>query len=377
MGNDKWRKQLKTFIHVSSLINSTLDPHEIRERTINALTTLLDAEAGSLLLVDEETGELFFEVATGEKGGRLRKVRLKRGEGIAGWVAEHDEPVIANDAPSDPRFFKTADQQSGFVTKSIICVPVISKGKIVGVIEGINKISGEFSEDDLESMNFLSDQVAIAIENARLYKELKDAFYGTVEALAEVIELRDPYTGGHTKRVMDYSMIIGSYMGLDKKEMENLRLAAILHDIGKIGIRDDVLLKQEDLDADGLIKMRMHPHYGAEILSRVKQLRDVIPGVRDHHERYDGEGYPGGIKGDDIPIIARIISLADTFDAMTTDRPYRKGLDYEEAVREIERCSATQFDQAVVNAFLTAWKEGVLHKDKGARAEGSEMRAMF
>lgn len=367
MGNDKWRKQLEAFINVSSLINSTLDPREIREKTIIALTTLLNAEAGSLLLVDEETGELFFEVATGEKGARLRQVRLKRGKGIAGWVAEHGEPVIANDARSDPRFLKAADQYSGFVTRSIICVPVISKSMIVGVIEGINKIHGGFSEDDLDLMRSLSNQVAIAIENARLYAELKDAFYGTVEALAEVIEMRDPYTGGHTKRVMTYSMIIGSYMGFEKEQMENLKLAAILHDIGKIGIGDDVLLKQDRLDEESINKMKMHPHYGAEILGRVKQLKDIIPCVRDHHERYDGNGYPSGIKGDDISIIARVISVADTFDAMTTDRPYRKGLDYEDAIREIQQCSGTQFDPAVVNAFLTAWKEGVLHEDKGAR----------
>jgi len=360
VGNDRWRKQLETLIEVSALINSTLDQHEIRERTIDAITTLLGAEAGSLLLLDEEKGELFFEVATGEKGARLKQVRLKRGEGIAGWVAEHGEPVITNDARRDPRFFKTADQYSGFVTRSIICVPVISKSRIVGVIEGINKIHDGFSGDDLDLMRSLSNQVAIAIENARLYTELKDAFYGTVEALAEVIEMRDPYTGGHTKRVMTYSTIIGSYMGLDKEQMENLKLAAILHDIGKIGIRDDVLLKQDRLDEESINKMKMHPHYGAEILSRVKQLKEIIPCVRDHHERYDGNGYPSGIKGDDIPIIARVISVADTFDAMTTDRPYRKGLGYEDAIMEIQRCSGTQFDPAVVDAFLTAWEEGVI-----------------
>ena len=364
MDYDKKLKQLEILINVSSLINSTLDPYEIRERTITALTTLLDAEAGSLLLLDEDTGELFFEVAIGEKGHKLKQFRLKKGEGIAGWVTEHGESIIVNDVLSDKRFSYKADKYSGFATKSIICVPVKSKGKIIGVLQGINKKKGFFPEDDMELIKSFSNQVAIAIENARLYTELKEAFYATAEALAETIELRDPYTGGHTRRVRTYSMIIGSYMELDKKQMEHLRLAAILHDIGKIGVRDEILLKQAGLNEEEFNKMKMHAHYGAEILSHIKQLKDVIPGVKDHHERFDGKGYPDGIKKDAIPLIARIISVADTFDAMTTDRPYRKGLTLEQAFDEFKKSSGTQFDEAVVEVFFTAWRDGALKVEK-------------
>ncbi|MBI5195764.1 MAG: HD domain-containing protein [Nitrospirae bacterium] len=364
MDYDKKLKQLETFINVSSLINSTLDTREIRERTITALTTLLNAEAGSLLLIDDETGELFFEVATGEKGMKLKRFRLKTGEGIAGWVVQNGEPVIVNDAVSDPRFSQKADLHSGFITKSIICMPVKSKEKIIGVLQGINKNKGIFTADDLELIKSIADQVAIAIENARLYIELRETFFATTQALAEMIELRDPYTGGHTKRVMNYSTIIGRYMELDKTQFEKLRLAAILHDIGKIGVRDAILLKQGGLNDEEFDKMKMHAHYGAEILGRIKQLKDVIPGVKDHHERFDGKGYPDGLKNEAISLIARIIAVADTFDAMTTDRPYRKGLSVEKAFEEFRKGSDTQFDKAVVDAFLNAWEDGELTLEK-------------
>lgn len=360
MSDEKKLKQLEMLMNVSALINSTLDHSEIQERTIKALMTLLDAEAGSLMLIDEETGELYFEVATGEKGQMLKQIRLSKGQGIAGWVAMNGEPLIVNDVQADSRFFGKADKQSGFITKSIICVPVKSKDKIIGIIEGINKVSGAFTQYDVELMENLSNQVAIAIENAKLYNELKEAFYDTAEALAETIELRDPYTGGHTRRVRSYSMIIGAYMELDKKQLENLKLAAILHDIGKIGVRDETLLKQDRLTDEEFLKMKMHAQYGADILKHIKQLRHVIPGVKGHHERTDGRGYPEGLNDGSIPLTARIIAVADTFDAMTTNRPYRKGLTTEHALDEIKKCAGTQFDAEAVDAFLKAWQEGAL-----------------
>ncbi|MEW6162778.1 MAG: HD-GYP domain-containing protein [Nitrospirota bacterium] len=350
-------EQLNTLIELSFLINSTLDTREIRRRAIEAATRLLDAEAGSLLLIDQETGELFFEVALGEKGEKLKEIRLKKGEGIAGWVAEEGEPVIIHDVQSNHRFLRAVDEKSTFTTRNMVCVPVKTKDKVIGVLEVINKRHDFFNEDDKESLTALANQVAIAIENANLYQELKEAFYSTAMALAEAIEKRDPYTGEHTKRVMDYSAAIGRAMGLSKKELEDLKLAAILHDVGKIGVRDNILLKGGKLEPDELEKMNMHSKYGAEILSHVKQLKYVVLGVRGHHERLDGKGYPDNLKDGDIPIIARIVAVADTFDAMTTDRPYRKALSFGIAFEELRKNIETQFDGEVVEAFIRAWRE--------------------
>jgi putative nucleotidyltransferase with HDIG domain len=348
----KKNRQLKILSELSVLVNSTLDAREIRKRAIEAATTLAEAETGSLLLIDRETGALFFEVVLGETGETLRAIRLDRGQGIAGWVAETGEPLIVNDAGSDPRFFRGADEKSSFTTKNIVCVPLETKGKLIGVLQAINKKEGGFDEEDREVLSALANQVAIAVENANLYQELKEAFYGTAHALAETIEKRDPYTGGHTQRVMEYSLIIGKMMGLPAEETERLKLAAILHDIGKIGVRDNILLKNGKLDTDEVQSMNRHAEYGAEILRHVKQLNHVIPGVRAHHERYDGRGYPDGLKGRKIPLIARIIAVADTFDAMTTDRPYRKALSVSEAIGELKKNSGVQFDGEIVETFV-------------------------
>ncbi len=357
---EKKIRQLKTLTELAPLINSSLDHELIRKKTIEATTWVLNAEAASLFLLDKATGELYIDVATGEKGEKLRRVRLKKGTGIAGYVAEHGEPLIIHDVQHDARFFEGVDKASGFTTRNIICVPVRSRDRIIGVLEGINKKDGRFDDNDLDILNSISNYVAVAIENACLHKELKKTFYDTAEVMADTIELRDPYTGGHTKRVRRYCLIIARYMGLGRNELETLHLAAILHDIGKIGIKDDILLKDGRLEEAEFIKMRMHSLYGAELLKNIEQLKDVIPCIRAHHERYDGTGYPDGLKGGEIPLIARIITVADTFDAMTTERPYRKKLSKEAALAELRGLAGIQFDPDVVEAFMQAFKEGKL-----------------
>ena len=345
-------QRLNTLVELSSLINSTLDTMEIKERAIVAATRLLNAEAGSLLLIDQDTEELFFEVALGERGEELKEIRLKKGEGIAGWVTEKGEPLVIHDVQSDHRFSKSVDQKSTFITRNMVCVPLKKKDKIIGALQVINKRQGFFDEEDKDALIALANQVAIAIENATLYQELKQAFYYTAMALAEAIEIRDPYTGGHTKRVMDYSIMIGNAMRLSKRELENLELAAILHDVGKIGMKDNILLKKDKLSPEELGEMVRHTKYGAEILNHFRHLSEVALGVKGHHERFDGTGYPDKLCGEEIPLIARIIAVADSFDAMTTDRPYRKAIEMERAFEELKYNMGTQFDKNVVEAFI-------------------------
>lgn len=347
-------EHLKELLEFSAIINSSLEIEEIRKRAALAVMNLVNCEAASLLLFDETKEELYFDVALGEKAHKIKTIRLKLGQGIAGWVAEKKQAVIINDVQRDPRFFRGGDEKSGFITKTMLCLPVMVKDRLIGVIQAINKREALFDEYDLELLRALSSQVAVAIENARLYEELKETFYEIVFALADTIEKRDPYTGGHTKRVMDYSIAIGIEMGLDKKELEKLKLAAILHDIGKIGIRDSILLKEDKLTEEEFKIIQNHTIYGAEIIAHVRQLKDIVPGVKYHHEKFDGSGYPEALKKDEIPLIARIIAVADTFDAMTTDRPYRKGLTNEVALQELQNKAGSQFDPQVVEAFKVA-----------------------
>lgn len=351
-------EELKTLAKLSAILNSTLNPREVQKRAMEAATELMKAEVGSLLLVDEKSNELYFEVALGEKGAKVKEIRLKMGEGIAGWVAEHDEPLLIADVDKDPRFSNKADKKSSFVTRNMICVPVKIKEETVGVLQAINRLNGTFREKELELFQMLANQVAIAIENARLMEDLRQTFFDTAEALAEAIEKRDPYTGGHTKRVTDYSLAASEYLGMSHDELDLLKLSAILHDIGKIGVEDRVLRKQAALNEEEFALMKAHPMMGAEIMEHVEKLKDVIPGMKYHHEKFNGKGYPEGLKESDIPLTARIISVADTFDAMTSDRPYRKGLADEVAIEELKKFAGIQFDPDVVKAFIEAYDNG-------------------
>jgi hypothetical protein len=370
---DELLKTFSTLHEVGNLLISTLDEKVVHERAMEAITRLMDAEAGALLLVDRETGELYFDVALGKKGSKVKQIKLKMGEGIAGWVAKHGRPLLIPDVTKDKRFASSVDRRSTFKTRNMVCVPVRTKGQIIGVAQAVNKKFGMFTTEELKLFELFSNQVAIALDNARLYEEARETFYATAEAFADAIEKRDPYTGGHTKRVLEYSLAIGRELGLPDETIENLKLSSILHDVGKIGIDDVILKKGAPLDAVEFSKMSEHPTIGAEIIKHVPQLKKIVPGLLHHHERVDGKGYPAGFKGEEIPIIARIIAVSDTYDAMTTTRPYRKGLSKEAAINELRAFSGTQFDRGVVDAFFRAFKKGQIdHVDAPAADAGGE-----
>lgn len=373
-------EQSSTLMELSAILNSTLQISEVLRLAVEAATRLMECEVGSLLLLNEECDELVFEVALGELGSEVKKVRLKVGEGIAGWVAKTGRATIVTDVRHDPRFSRRVDFRTHFTTRNMICVPVKSRERIIGVLQALNRHADRpFNVEDQRLFESLARQVGIAIENARLYEEVKETFFSTAATLAEAIEKRDPYTGGHVRRVVEISLALGDEIGVGPEEKEILHLAAILHDVGKIGIRDGVLLKHGPLTPEELAHIRKHPQLGAEILAPIKQLEAVIPAVRHHQERCDGRGYPEGLKGDEIPLASRIIAVADTFDAMTTDRPYRPRINDEAAAKEIQQCAGSQFDPSVVEAFMRAFRAGRI-RSKALRALGggpeAEGRAM-
>jgi GAF domain-containing protein len=360
-------KELSTLHEVGSLVTSTLDQAVVRHRAVEAITKLMRAETGSLLVVDQESDELYFEVALGDKGRRLKEVRLNVGEGIAGWVAKHGRVATVHDVTKDPRFQPGVDRHSKFKTRNMICVPVKMKGRVIGVLQAINRVgASSFTKEDQRLFTLLANQVAVALESARLYAEIRDTFYATSSALAEAIETRDPYTGGHTRRVLEYCLAIAKELKLSGPETEVLRLSAVLHDIGKIGIEDSILKKNAPLNHDEQTIMKLHPEMGVEILKHVPHLKDIIPGMLHHHERIDGLGYPHRMAGEAIPLSAKIISVADTYDAMTTTRPYRTGLHPESALGEIKKHSGRQFDPLVVDAFLRAFENGAIKETRQA-----------
>lgn len=371
--------QLECLMEFSSLMNSTLDTDIVREKALEATCRLLGCETASILLVDRSTGELYWESALGATGKELKKsFRLPINDrSIAGYVAMSAEPQVLNDVQADHRHNKKATSKTGFVSRTMVCIPLKNKDRVVGVLQAINKLPSTlqtkrgrfewpiFMGDDLKLLETLGHQVAIAIENSKLYSDLKGSFYDTVAALAEAIEKKDHYTGGHTKRVVYYSLLIAKYMNLNAEQMEQVKLGALLHDVGKIGIEDGILKKQSQLDVDEWRVMQKHPELGFDIMSRVSGLKDVVGGMRYHHERWDGKGYPLGLQQNEIPLLARIIAVADTYDAMVSTRPYRKGLPVKMAFDEIIRYRGTQFDPTVVDAFVQAFQNEKMGKGSG------------
>ncbi len=264
-----------------------------------------------------------------------------------------------------------------------VLVPSFSKTQMLGFLVLGEKLSGDpFSQEDLDVLATLANEGAIALENAQLYQQLflrmseieglyqreHRLFIHTAIALAAAVDARDPYTHGHTERSTAYAVAIADELGPHPEILamprfkEMLTISALLHDIGKIGIPDEILRKPAKLTAREAKKMAEHPVVGAIILQPIKGMEVVARMIKAHHERYDGKGYPDGLRGAEIPLMTRIISVADTFDSMTTDRPYRKRLSDAAAVREIEACSGSQFDPSMVEAFLRAYRKGFIVK---------------
>lgn len=352
--------KLQKLLELTAIINSSLDISEIREHAIEAAASVVEAEGGSLLFIDEATGDLYFDAVVGDKGAAIKPISLKKGEGLAGWVAANQKALIVNDVQSDPRFTGRVDQRSGFVTRNVLSTPVRSKSRMIGVLQAVNKHNGSFTDDDLVLLDALAGQVAIAIENARLYDDLRGAFNATVQTLADAMDMRDPYSSGHARRVASYSVAIARTLGMTAKQVSTVKLTAILHDIGMIGISDDKMhSSNQSVRAD---VVRRHVELGEQIISRIKQLAECIPGIRHHHEHFDGSGVPDRLKATQIPLVARIIAVADTFDAMTHQRPYSRSVNRDQTLTRLEELSGTHLDPAVVQAFHRAYEAYQLDK---------------
>lgn len=241
--------------------------------------------------------------------------------------------------------------------RNILAVPVGPADKMMGFLVATNILNkADFDSTDVKLFNSVANQCAVFIENGRLFNDLKELFIGSLKALTNSIDAKDQYTRGHSERVALISRWIAEQMKetwpLSEKEIHYIYLAGLLHDIGKIGVAETVLRKQGKLSDEERAVILAHPRIGASILSEIPQMRDIIPGVLYHHERFDGQGYPEGLCGQDIPISARIIALADSFDAMTSRRVYRDAMSIRRALTEVEKGLSSQFDPVVARAFL-------------------------
>lgn len=345
--------QYQNMIEISRAITSSLNVDVVLHTITQRAVELLDCQAGSLLLRDQETEEMVFKVALGSAGEKLIGTRLPHGAGIVGAVMRDGKALIVNDAKADPRHYQGVDQNTALTTQSLLCVPLISGAQIYGVIELMNHLDGTpFGDEDRDTLYAFALQAAIALENARLYSDLKGAFAEIVRVMTNALEARDSYTAGHTDRVTQLALKTAHELGWSPAQMEILEIGALTHDIGKIGVPDAILHKPNGLTEDEYEQMKSHPVAGANMLMGIKTLQPLLPYILYHQERYDGNGYPFGLKGEEIPIEARLIAVVDAFDAMTSTRPYRTAMAEELAIAEIVKHRGIQFDPNVVDALL-------------------------
>ncbi len=283
-------------------------------------------------------------------------------------IATHlrTEPTLLEQGPRGLRFFSAPPEVPLF---SLVAVPLRIGPRFMGFIllASFTK-AHKFEEGQRKLLSIIASRAAAAIENARLYQDLQETFQQTIQGLAKAIDKMDRYTSGHSDRVAVYATFLARQIGLGAHEIEIVRQSALMHDIGKIGCVLN-LNKPGTLTQDEYEVFKKHPVFGRDILDPIKFLHPLIPGVHMHHERWDGRGYPLKMKGNEIPLIARIISVADTYDAMTSDRSYRRALPHEVALAEIERCSGTQFDPEVAATF----SENIEGYREERRSEGFEV----
>jgi len=308
------------------------------------------------VLLRDEQGGLSTVYATNRAGRPLPSFRLGRDEGISGEVVRTGTAMIVCRTNQHPRFVSPP-----YPVSAQMSVPMITSGKVLGVINLSDKEGdAEFSTNELKLMETIARQAAITLDNARLFADVRSLFLSAVKSLASAIDAKDPYTHGHSLRVAYYSSIIADGLALSADQQEEVYLAAVLHDVGKIATPESILLKPGSLTEQEWNEMRQHPLHSAQILGEVKQFQPLAHIVRHEHERYDGTGYPDGLKSEAIPLASRIIAIADAYDAMTTNHSYRQGMAPGQAITALSKAVGTQFDPKVFSHFKTAFEKGRL-----------------
>jgi len=347
----KKMKEMETLFRLSEQVLTTLDLKEALARIANLANEITRTDACSIRLLDSETNELVIMYARGVSPDYKKKGNLKIGEGVGGRVVKDGVPITIENLATDTRIQYTSYlKQEGLV--SLASVPIRDgNSKVIGIISVYNKTITNFNEETVNLLCAFANHVAGAIHNAALFDNIKKNYYGTIHALVLALEARDTYTSGHSARVADYAVQVAKKMGLSDEEIDILYQTCRLHDIGKIAISDNILKKKNALSISEYTSIKTHPERGADLLTPLKFLEKSIPGIKHHHERWDGEGYPDRLSKTQIPLMARIIAVADAFDAMTSVRPYRDAMDNDAAISCLRENAHTQFDEEIVGIF--------------------------
>ncbi len=341
---DDYSSRLDRILNITSDLREERYGDILLEKIMEYALSITHSEAGSILLLDDEK-KLTFKTVAGEKNSKLIGTSVEKGKGIAGWVAEHGEPVRVKDASKDERFSHDVDVVAGVKTKSVLCVPLRTQSGIIGVLALLNKKKGHpYRERDQDIIAYLADQAAISIIKTKFYEDQKNFEIHLTEMLLESIDFHIPEKSGHAKRVARYGNILAKSLGMNEAEQKKLYFACLLHDVGFLKIKTDDAFRREEF-----IK---HPALGYEMISPINVYSDISLFILHHHERYDGFGYPAKLKGEQIPLEARIIAIAEAFDAMVSPLSYKVPMSFNDAREELKRNEGTQFDPELTALFL-------------------------
>jgi HD-GYP domain-containing protein (c-di-GMP phosphodiesterase class II) len=358
--SERYTQQIILLNKIGRNLTSSLDLSTILNQVLEYAIEIVRCQAGTLFIVDEKTGELIFEYVKGPLADDLIGERILPRSGYVGQVVETRRPMIVNGARETEAWPQAINEQSEFKPRDLIVIPMIVKDRIVGVIQVINRIDGlPFNKNDQDLLTVFSDQAAIAIDNSKLFEELQRsnlelmlAYDATIEGWSRALELRDRDTEGHSVRVTEMTLRLAQRMGLGGGELVHIRRGALLHDIGKLAIPDAILLKPGELTLSERKLLELHPEFSRDLLWAIEFLRPAIDIPYCHHEKWDGSGYPRGLKGKEIPLNARIFSIVNVYDNLASDRPYRKAWSRERALDYIREQSGKHFDPEIAKIFL-------------------------
>ncbi len=359
-------RELSAMHNISQALTSTLNYQEVINAVAQKVGSLFGAQFASVLLPDENRCNLkivaSFNLSSEYIWAINKKRRMPLGIGPVGKAFSERKPFIVEDVSLDRGYeqWKHIASMQGYA--ALIALPLIAKDESIGVICIYFAEPRKFKKPEIDLLATSANESAVAIENARIYKDLQEAFVGTIRSLAETIDAKDPYTRGHSERVSLYAEVIGRGLALESDELKTIRYAGYLHDIGKIGIPDAILAKPGKLSLEEFNIIKKHPVRSERILEPVSFPYQVQTIVRHHHERFDGKGYPDGLAGEEIPLGARILLVADAYESMTSDRPYRRALTAERALRELDINKGTQFDPRIVDVFVNVIMAGNVYQ---------------
>jgi putative nucleotidyltransferase with HDIG domain len=347
---ERYVRELDKLLEACRAIHEEKDPERILQRILDTTIQAFQLDECSLLLSDPLKNRFrVYNLSALRNGTPGRTASGTEGDGQEAAVQRREGDLLPG--ALDPSGYR----QGGTVGRAVstaISVPLFLRNEMIGVLNADKRRSGgRFDAHQLKLLYIFASQVAVSVENLRLHENLKEKLLNAVSTLAMALEAKDAYTRGHSQRVSHYSVQIAREMGLPEQETEAIRLAGLLHDIGKIGIRDEILNKAGRLTEEEWKQIRKHPEVSVSILSRIPDLKGILKIIRHHHEHYDGKGYPAGLSGAQIPLGARILAVTDMLDALISDRPYREKITFMEAVEEIRKVSGTQLDPEIVEAL--------------------------